>query len=138
VISFFSVNGWIFPSIYAENEKVSRREGGEGCFIEGLFFWLSFRKRFDIEVSAHNEHKMKKLFLLLLSFFQLSCISQYHRGYHYLGEDKKLYYSVVSEKTDTLSRPFEEKAIRKVMSIHSKNCLQINCRQLCRKTLWDS
>jgi hypothetical protein len=81
-------------------------------YYEVLFFCLSFRRRFDIEVSARDEHKMKKLFLLFLSFFLISCISQYHRGYHYLGEDKKLYYSVVSEKTDKVSRPFEEKAIR--------------------------
>ena len=55
---------------------------------------------------------MKKLFPLILSIFLLGCsTTTYMLGYHYLGEEDIL-TSVVSQKTDDLSKPFEVKGVQ--------------------------
>jgi hypothetical protein len=51
------------------------------------------------------------LILLSLSFLLAGCSTKYLIGYHYLGNDEFV-TGMVSEKTDKVSRPFEEKCIQ--------------------------
>ncbi len=52
--------------------------------------------------------------LLFLSFFLFGCSTKYLIGYHYLGGEEFV-TGVVSQKTDMLSKPFEEKCIQSLV-----------------------
>ena len=57
---------------------------------------------------------MKRLLLIILSFFLLGCSTKYLIGYHYLGDDDVI-TGVVSGKTEIVSLPFEEKCIQSLV-----------------------
>src|ERR1700681_2092362 len=49
----------------------------------------------------------------IFSFFLTGCSTTYLMGYHYLGlEDEQFVTGKVSKKTESMSKPFEERCIR--------------------------
>jgi hypothetical protein len=75
-------------------------------------FRLSSGGRFWYTTAAGH---MKTWLILFLSFFIAGCSNKYLVGYHYLGNNEFV-PGMVSEKTEELSRPFEEKCIQTIIT----------------------